>query len=219
MFLLMGNHPEQESIERRLVRTAADSGVRRIVKLSGFKPETRTSRSIDRWHAGVEQEIKLSGLDYTLLRPSLFMQDFLLYAQQIRAGVLRTSVGEGRVGCVDARDIAAVAAKALTDDTHSRTAFRPTGPQALSFPEIAKAISCAAGHPVRHEQISVDQERVELCRLGLPEFLVQYVQTLFAGFETGLGDEVTNHIEDVTGRRPHSFEDFAADHASSFSRN
>jgi len=145
---------------------------------------------------------------WAVLRPSWFMQNFTgahIHAQSIRAdGTIWTATGSGRAGFVDAEDIAAVAVHALTDDHAPDTDLVLTGPEALSYDDIARSITDVTGRPVVHHQLSYQQMRDRLTKLIPLEFAA-----MLAGMDRAIAegseDRVTDTVQRLTGRPPRSF--------------
>ncbi|WP_367134314.1 MULTISPECIES: NmrA family NAD(P)-binding protein [Streptomyces] len=151
--------------------------------------------------------------EWAVLRPSWFMQNFTgahAHADSIRKdGVIMTAAGTGRVGFVDADDIAAVAAHALTDDHSPDTDLVLTGPQALSYDDIAAIVTEVTGRPVAHRPLSYEQMRDRLAAAIPPEFA-----GMLAGMDRaiaeGAEDRTTDTVQRITGRPPHGFRSVAA---------
>ncbi|TPQ24071.1 NmrA family NAD(P)-binding protein [Streptomyces sporangiiformans] len=146
--------------------------------------------------------------EWAVLRPSWFMQNFTgthTHALGIRdAGTILTAAGTGRVGFVDAQDIAAVAVRALTDVRAPNSDLVLTGPEVLSYDDIAKIITEVTGRPVVHHHLTYEQLRDRLTALVGREFAA-----LLAGMDRaiaeGAEDRTTDVVQRLTGRRPHSF--------------
>ncbi|QKV90679.1 NAD(P)H-binding protein [Streptomyces sp. NA02950] len=145
---------------------------------------------------------------WAVLRPSWFMQNFTsthAHADSIRAyGVIRTAAGNGRVGFVDADDIAAVAARALTDDQAPNAGLVLTGPEALGHDDIADILTQVSGRPVVHRHLTYEQMRDHLAAKMPLEFAA-----MLAGMDRaiaeGAEDRTTDTVQRLTGRPPHSF--------------
>ncbi|MGW7382783.1 NmrA family NAD(P)-binding protein [Streptomyces sp. NPDC054794] len=150
--------------------------------------------------------------EWAVLRPSWFMQNLTgdhLHARSIREeGTIRTATGEGRVAFVDADDIAAVAAHALTDAQAPNTDLVITGPEALSYGEVASILSEVTGRAVTHQRLTYEQMREHLARTMPLEFAA-----MLAGMDRaiaeGAEDRVTDTVLRVTGRRPRGFREHA----------
>ncbi|MGH3380601.1 MAG: NAD(P)H-binding protein [Actinoallomurus sp.] len=145
---------------------------------------------------------------WAVLRPSWFMQNFTgthAHALSIRAdGTIWTATGSGRVGFVDAEDIAAVAVHALTGEYAPNTDLVLTGPEALSYDEVATTVTEVTGRPVVHRRLSYEQMRDRLTKLMPLEFAA-----MLAGMDRAIAegseDRVTDTVQRLTGRPPRTF--------------
>jgi uncharacterized protein YbjT (DUF2867 family) len=148
--------------------------------------------------------------EWAVLRPSWFMQNFTgdhPVAAGVRAGEIVTGTGAGRIGFVDAADIAAVAARALLDPVPHNADHVITGPEALSYADAAAIITEVTGQPVRHRSIST-AEMTELLARHLPREFAVLLAQLDEDIRGGAEDRVTTTVEDVTGRPARSFREF-----------
>ncbi|WBQ07626.1 NAD(P)H-binding protein [Kribbella sp. CA-293567] len=145
---------------------------------------------------------------WAVLRPSWFMQNFTgnhAHAVSIRAeGAIWTATGAGRVGFVDAADIAAVAVRALTDDQAPNTDLILTGPEVLSYDDIAGTITEVTGRPVVHHQLPDEEMHARFAGLVPAEFATLLV-ALDRAVAEGSEDRLTDNVERLTGRPPRSF--------------
>jgi uncharacterized protein YbjT (DUF2867 family) len=193
----------------RFLDRAEQAGVRHVTLLS--------ARGVD--HAPAEVPMRAieldlagrSGLTHSILRPGWFLQDFsewLWHASIVERGVIATPAGDGAEAFVDADDIAAVALASLVDAGHANTEYELTGPEAITFDEIARAISVTAGRPVRHEVVSPDEWAAGAVSLGLPADYAGMLASLLAGIANGSGAATTTDVEKVTGRPARSVHDF-----------
>ena len=158
------------------VDAAHASGVRRIVKFSGqesgigFDPK---AFRFTRMHDEIEACIERSGLRWTHLRPSQFMQVYLREAPSIaKAGVLELPAGEIQLSPVDLADVASIAAAVLADDQGDGQRLAITGPQALTMYEVARAIEEAIGRSVSYRPITIEERSARLKAVGIPPFAV-----------------------------------------------
>ncbi|WP_210583811.1 NAD(P)H-binding protein [Streptomyces sp. GESEQ-35] len=146
--------------------------------------------------------------EWAVLRPSWFMQNFTgdhLHAHGIREdGTFWTATGEGRVAFVDADDIAAVAAHALTDDPAPDTDLLITGPEVLSHGEIAATLTAVTGRPVTHRHLGYEQLRDRLAKSMPAEFAV-FLAGLDSAIADGAEDRTTDTVQRITGRPPRTF--------------
>jgi uncharacterized protein YbjT (DUF2867 family) len=217
LFLLSPPTPRQPQQEQHVIDAAKRAGVAHVVKQSVPWADPDAAVVFSRWHGQIEQHLAESGLAYTLLRPSNFMQNFLMSAQPVaEQGVLYGMLGEGRVGFIDTRDIAAVAAQLLTNPGHQGASYTLTGPEALSAAEVAERQSAAIGRQVRAVDVGPDAFGQGLAAAGLPGWLVDGVVEGNKLLAAGHGAEVTDEVARVLGRPPRTFAQFAADHRLAF---
>ncbi|GAA2913094.1 NAD(P)H-binding protein [Streptomyces thioluteus] len=196
--------PHPAAVMLPFLHEAREAGVRRAVLLG--------SSAIPAGGPGVGRvQEALPGLfeEWAVLRPSWFMQNFTgdhVHADGIRTeGVIRTATGTGRVGFVDADDIAAVAVHALTDDRPPNTDLLLTGPEALSHDDIADILTGTTGRPVAHRPLSPGQLRDRLTAAGMPAEFAGMLAELDRAIAAGAEDRVLDTVERVTGRPARSF--------------
>jgi len=216
VFLASPAHPDQVEHQGNLVQACKRSGAGRVVKVSvAGGPDAATQ--IGRWHWTTEKQIEASGLGFTMLRPSLYMQQTLRFAPSIAASAsFALPCGSGEVPLVDCRDVAAVAVAALMSDDHDRRIYDLTGPESLSFEAVAAAIGQAVGRKVDYVHVPPDYARKQMLADGVPAWLADDMLLLFASIREGYGGAVTDTVQKVTGERPRSFLQFARDHAADF---
>ncbi|MBT2235115.1 NAD(P)H-binding protein [Nonomuraea sp. NEAU-A123] len=191
----------------QLVALAAKSGVRKVTVLGG------------RADGPLEQALAASELEWTLLAPVEFMSNTLQWwAQTIKAeGVIREPFGGRLSAMVHERDIAAVAATVLTGDGHAGRTYTLTGPQAITTTEKVRILSEAVGQEIRFVELSEDEARAKWRADGMgPETIEFLIGAL--GDTPEIGYTVVPAVEQVTGRAPRSFAQWAAEHAAAFKR-
>lgn len=185
------------------LRRARAAGVRRAVLLSSSAVPAGGPAV-----GAVHRELPSLFEQWAVLRPSWFMQNFTgthAHAVSIREeGAIWTATGSGRVGFVDADDIAAVAVHALTDDHAPDTDLILTGPQALGHDDIAAILTQARGRPVVHRHLTYEQARARLETLLPPDFAA-LLADLDRAIAQGAEDRTTDTVRRVTGRPPHGF--------------
>jgi uncharacterized protein YbjT (DUF2867 family) len=189
---------------------ARRSGVESVVVLSSmgvdFPHEPR-----DSGRRNVERAVSESGLRWTILRPTGFAQNFsegFLLPAILQAGAVATATGAGAVAFVDADDIAAVAACALTEPGHAHATHVITGPWALSFGEAADAIAKASGRAVVHHALPRADMAELLQQAGMPADYVEMILRDQDAIREGYGAHVTDTVARLTGRPARSFDDF-----------
>lgn len=208
--------PDPEPIMVPFIERALSRGVRRLVLLSASVIPEGTP-GVGRVH-GV---IRATAPEWAVLRPSWFMQNFErgghYMAEDLTASSrLLTSIEDGRVAFVDADDIAAVAFRALTDVEPHQAEHVITGPQALSYDDVAATFTRVLGRPVVHERVPREAVRERMERSGIPPGFAE----ILAGMEDGLRDggehRTTDTVERVTGRPPRSLDAWARAHADAW---
>lgn len=215
--LLTAPDPRTVEHQRGFIEAAKRAGTRHVVKLSAIGADASAPDGFGRWHGQAEDLLKASGLAWTMLRPNTFMQNLLGQARAIAdEGVIYQPVGDARASFVDARDIAAVAARALVEEGHEGKSYVVTGPEALSYGEVAEKLSAATGRPVRYVSITPGEFRAGALAAGLPEWLADALAVLNENFAAGDLSQVTNVVREVGGREPRTFDEFARDHAGAF---
>ncbi|MFM9282201.1 NmrA family NAD(P)-binding protein [Paenibacillus jiagnxiensis] len=204
-------HPEEVMIP--FVEKAIQAGVKRFVMLSSASvPEGGPV------FGSTHEALRQLAPEWAVLQPSYFMQNFTEgpHAATIRNdGTMVTATGDGRVAFVDADDIAEVGVRALIDEQPHNRAHVITGPEALSYADVARIIGGAAGISVRHKPISVDELSTGFTKAGIPADYAAFLAGLDEGIRRGgVEDQVTDTVKRVTGRRPKSLADFVAKHTA-----
>ena len=213
--LISPHHPRQIELQGNFVDAARRAGGVHVVKLSGLGTALDSPLQSGRWHAQTEQQLQNAGVPLTCLHPPFFMHNILRSAQAIAAhGVLAGAMQEGQIAMVDARDVAAVASAALTADGHVGKTYTITGPEALSFRQVAAKLSVATGQRVTYQDISLAALRQHLVATGIPEWLVNVRMEFAAFLRESYAAVVTDAVAVVTGKPPRTFDAFAHEHAA-----
>jgi uncharacterized protein YbjT (DUF2867 family) len=216
-FLLTNSSEQAESQQLNFVTEAQRAGVTHIVKLSQFAADLASPVRFLRYHAVVEQAIQLSGMAFTFLRPNLFMQGLLGFRASItEQGKFFAAVGDARVSAIDIRDIAAVAAAALTGSGHAGKIYTLTGPEALTHPEMADKLAIALGRSVTFIDVPPAAMRDALIQFGFPIWQADGLIEDYAHYSRNEASVVTTDVQDVTGSAPRDFSTFAHDYATVF---
>ena len=216
-FLIPPTDPRSVEMQVNFIRAAKRAGTRHVVKLSVNGADVNSPVRVARWHAEGEKELEASGIPFTHLRPNAFMQNLLGLAPTIVSqGEFYQPAADGKVSHIDVRDIAAVAAKALTENGHQGKTYVITGPEALSYDDVARKLSTALGRPVKYVNITPEDFKKSLLGWGIPEFMADGLNEFFAAIRAGYCAVVTNTVEEVTKRKPISFDDFVRDFAGAF---
>ena len=194
------------------IEAAKQAGVRHIVKLSGMNAGPDSPSAIIRMHAEGDRRVRESGLTYSILRANSFFQNVLAQIGNIRdAGQFYLPLGDAHQSLIDVADIAAVAIARLREENPVSGDFDLSGPQSLTFFDVATELGKALGKEVTYVPISNDAFRDNLIKIGLPEPAANNVAELFGVFASGTYANVSGGVEKVLGRPPRSYSEFAAD--------
>jgi uncharacterized protein YbjT (DUF2867 family) len=190
-----------------LARRALELGVRRLVLLSA-RGEAQAEPA--------ERAVRESGAEWTVVQADWFMQNFSegLLLEGVHGGEFVFPAGEVPVPFIDARDIADVVVKALTDSSYVGRTLEITGARQLSFRDAMAEISAAAGREIRYAPVSVKEYGAILAGFGLSPEEVAFTEEVFEGLLDGTDGEVTRDVQQVLGRAPRDFTDFAREHAA-----
>lgn len=214
VFLLSVTSPESPKLQGNLVRIAKEKGIKHIVKISAMGTSLDSKVGIPRYHAMTEKDIKESGIPYTFLHPHSFMQNLIFEAETIKnQSAIFAAMGNGKIAMVDARDIAAVAVKALTEDGHEGKTYILTGPKALSYHDISNAFTFFLERDIKYIPVSADDAHKGMLDAGMPEWLANDLTALNKIYATGQSSEISNDVEKVTGRKARFLKDYLRDFA------
>jgi (4-alkanoyl-5-oxo-2,5-dihydrofuran-3-yl)methyl phosphate reductase len=199
------------------IEAAKRTGVRHIVKLSTIEAGHEPMIGHGKFHHEREELIQASGLAWTFVRPTMFMSTALEWAASIKSqGSVHYPGGTGQVGAVDAWDVAAVAAAALTRSGYAGQAYALTGPALLSMGDMVATIGQALGRPLQYRDMS-DAEGSELMRqAGLPVYVITGLVEVFAAMRGGRFAYLTDAVQRVTGRAPRTFAVWCREHLAAF---
>jgi uncharacterized protein YbjT (DUF2867 family) len=199
-----------------LLAEARRAGVERVVlQSSSAVPGGDMTNAVARYHILSERAVRESGLAWTFLQPDSFMSNTLEWASQLWAGdVIRAPFADVRVATIDPHDVAAVSAEALTSGGHDGRSYRLSGPESLLPADRVAVLARVLDRRLRFEAQSHEDARTEMSR-AMP---VEYVDAFFNFFADGTLDEseVLPTVEEITGRRPRTFEQWARAHADAF---
>jgi uncharacterized protein YbjT (DUF2867 family) len=199
-------------LEGNAFEAAKQAGVKHIVKLSGrhIGADFMARTPLVAWHAESEQHLQSLGLAWTILRPGSFSSNFLMWLDQATHAVA-LPVGSGKDSFIDPRDIAAVAVKVLTMPGQDGRIYELTGTEALDFTRLTEKLSAAIGLSVRFADVPEQTAREGMNAMGIPAPYVDSMLAYFAGVKGGKIYAPTSTVNDLLGRPPRSFDDWAID--------
>lgn len=219
VFLITPLAENQVEAAKKMIDMARQTGVRHIVRLSASVAGTRPDIQLGRWHREVEEYLEASGIPYTHLRPSSFMQNFVSHATAASicdANAIYMPFGQARVSFVDARDVAAVARVVLTEPGHERKVYELTGPEAITVNEVAHALTQATDRLITYVDVPDEAALKAMHQHQMPDWMVAALTELNGVCRAGSASQVTDTIEKLTHRKPRSIFDFAQDYSSCF---
>lgn len=199
------------SVMLPFLQRALDKGVTRFVLLSASSLEENGPMM-----GAVHGWLHLNMPSWIVLRPTWFMQNFS--EQQhlptiLADGTIYSATKDGRVSFIDAEDIAAVAVVALTEPEFANGDLILTGPDRLSYDDVAALISTAAGREIHHRRLSAEDLTDWFVKGGMPGSFAPALAAMDTAISLGAEDRTTQEVLNITGRPPGSFQAFAARNA------
>jgi uncharacterized protein YbjT (DUF2867 family) len=219
LYLVCSPIPQLVELESNAIDVCVEKEVPYVV-LNSALGAGDYGKSFPAWHRKVEDKLKSSGLNYTILRPNSFMQNILVfYSPSIRSeGVFYASMGDAEVSVIDARDIAAVIVSLLEAPAmHFGKTYELNGPEALTYAEIGETISRVAGRPVKYVDVPEDAQRKAMEEQQMPQWLVSALLDLQRYYTVeGKGGEVTDVLKRLLQRAPITLDQFLQENRESF---
>ena len=217
VLVLLPNSESQLALEKELVDSAKQAGVERIVKMSSIEATPDATSPIPKLHLESEEYIKQSGLAWTMIKPNFYMQNLLASAGTIKdQGKIFLPMGEGKTGMIDTTDVGKVLAKVLSEDGHESMNHELTGPEILSFYEVAEIFSKALGKQVDYVDVPMDAYKETLGQFLTNQWHLDAVIDLFKGIAEGGIEDKTNTFNELTGETPKSLSQFLAENSFIF---
>ncbi|MDX1615428.1 MAG: SDR family oxidoreductase [Candidatus Promineifilaceae bacterium] len=214
IYLLTWNGPTQAQQAKAVIKAAKEASRPHIVRHSMWGP--KRSRIVQQGDE-VEAFLQDSGLPWTILKPTFFMQNLLGTAPTVKAdGVIYWDLADAELATIDIRDIVASAVAALTGSGHQGKTYILTGPEAITMHEVAEALSDVLDKDVSYVSVSHEAALQSRLEMGFPEWIARGYGELMEGFIEGFADEPKAGVETLTGREPRPIDQFARDFAPSF---
>jgi uncharacterized protein YbjT (DUF2867 family) len=213
-FLSPGGYADQYAVLAPLVAKAKANGLKKVVLMTAMGVEMNPAAPLRR----VELDLEASGVPFNIIRPNWFMQNFnTFWVYGIKEhGAIRLPVGDGKASFIDARDISAVAAKLLTDDSRNGKAFTLTGPEPLTHADVAALISREIGKPVAFTDVEPEELKGVLLGAGLPADYVDFLLVILGFLKAGYSAATTSAVKDILGREPGNFKTYVKDFRASW---
>ncbi len=215
IYLLTWNGPTQlQQVKNFLDAIKKTGSSPHLIRHSMWGPEN--SRIIQQGLAA-EEAIKSSGLQWTMLKPTFFMQNIMMAAGTINNdGVIYWDMNDGKLGMIDVRDIAEAAFNVITTEGHTGKSYILTGPEAISFNDIANVFSEKLGKEVKYINVPGEASKQAMVGMGIPEWIAEGYAELSEGFSRNFAASTTTNVEMLTGQPARSFEEFVDDFLPAF---
>jgi NAD(P)H dehydrogenase (quinone) len=219
VFLLSPAHEGQVELELIFIDALLAAGRRpHVVKIAadGFQDPDCQVRFM-RNHREIAAHLDAAGLPVTYLASALHMENLLEAAATIREqGTIFAPAGHGRVGFVATSDIAKVAAQILTSKDHQDKTYVLTGPEALTYADVAARVSAVFARQVDYEDMPEQMAIQQILASGLSPWQAAGTIELFEWIRNGGTDSVTSQVSDLTGNDPRAIDDWLSDQRSTF---
>ena len=214
IYLLTWNGPTQAQQAENVIKAARRVGDIHLVRHSMWGPEA--SRIIKQGYQ-IEETVRASGLPWTLLKPTFFMQNTMMAAQTISShGTIYWDMKDGKLGMIDVRDIVDAAFAVLTGTGHENKTYILTGPEAISFHDVARTFSEILGKDIAYVSVPGETALKSMMGMGVPEWIAEGYVELSEGFSNNFASKVTDNIPVLTGHPARSFKQFVSDFAHVF---
>ena len=215
--ILLPNSENQLSLEKQLVDSAKQAGANRVVKMSSIEATPDATSPIPRLHLESEEYIKQSGLNWTMVKPNFYMQNLLASAATIKdQGKIFLPMGEGKTGMIDTTDVGKVLAKVLSEDGHESMNHEITGPEILSFFEVAEIFTQGLGKQVDYIDVPLAAYKETLGQFLTNQWHLDAVIDLFKGIADGGIEEKTDTYSNLMGESPKSLSQFVSENSFIF---
>lgn len=217
VFLSSADHPNKVSHETAVIEAARAAGIHKIVKASTIGAGAGSPLPPFDWHGRIEDNLRASAIPSVVLHSYFYMTNLLASAESVRqTGKLFAPLGEARIAMIDPRDTGAVGAAALVTDGYDNKILDLSGPESVTYEQIAGELSRAAGRTVEFVNIPDEAARQTFIQMGIPGWLIAHFDHLFPLLRSGVVAHPTDTVRAVTGRDPRSFATWARDHAAAF---
>ena len=215
--VLLPNSEQQLFLEKKVVDAALEANVQHIVKMSSMEAVPEATSPIPKLHMQSENYIKNSGMNWTMIKPNFFMQNLLGSGKTIvEQNKFFLPMGEGKAGMIHTKDVGTVIAKVLSEDGHEGQNYEVTGPEILSFHDVAEIFSKVLGKPVDYINVPIDEYKKTLSQFLTNQWHLDSVIDLFKDIAEGGIEDKTDTFQDLIGKSPCSLEQFIQEYSFVF---
>lgn len=195
--------PNSVQLFQNFFDSAIRNGIKHLVKFSGMGASIDALSEVTRQHYLSDESLRNSGLNYTIIQPNSFFQNLLGQASSIKqTGKFYLPCGDARQSLIDVGDIAEVVEILLTSDDHFGQVYELTGPESLTFHDVAAQVSAALGSKVTYVPITVEAAQASYIEMGLPPWNAHALAEIMGSFGTGKYAYTTDTVETLLGRKP-----------------
>jgi uncharacterized protein YbjT (DUF2867 family) len=219
VFLLTTPHPDNMALERKFIAVGKAMGVKHVVRLSAIGANPWAASALIRNHGKSEAQLEESGLGWTILRPTIFMQNLVPFIgpSVSKESTLYAPAGDALLPWVDTRDIAAVAASVLTTKGHEGFIYEITGPEALTYTQVAECLSSLLDRQISYVNVPDGAARQSMLGMGMSPWLAEGMITLYHMFKAnGPTSMVLETVERIAGRKPRTLAAYLKEHEVAF---
>lgn len=216
IYLVTPAHLNMRQWKANVIEAAKAAGVRHIVVATGLGASPKAGLTFGKWHSETQELLKQSGLDWTFVQPTYFMQNLLWQAGNIAKDAVYYDDLGGPVAWIDARDIADVAAEALTAPGYEGKALGLTGPEALTGEDIAALLSRVTGRTVSCAPLPAENAKAGMVAGGMQDEVARAMVELASIAPKGYLAGIETTVSDVMGRPARRFADFVAENWDAF---
>ncbi len=212
--LNVGNSTKQLALEKKYIDTAKNNSVKHLVKFSAFRADSKSPSEILAVHGKSENHLKNAKIPFTIVRPNFFMQNILAQAENIKTNnAFYLPMNDTKVATIDIRDIATFFKTVLTGEGFENREFNITGPEIISFHEMAVILSEVLGRTINYVPVTHKQFEASLEQFGLDNWTIKALSELnqYVESQDAMAHK-TDDFEKVTGKKPHTFKQFIEDH-------
>jgi uncharacterized protein YbjT (DUF2867 family) len=215
IYLCLFNGPEQANHGRNLIAAARRAGRPHIVHHNAHGSDrSRIIKHVDE----VERELRASGLPWTILKPTFYLQNTMMAISTVQShGAIYLPMKQGRMAMTDVRDIIDVAAHVLLSPrAHEGKQYTITTPDSFTIAEFASALGASIGKPVTYVDVPISAARDSMVGMGMDPWIVDGYMELFEGFADNFGEKPSSDVERLLGRPARGLKEFVADFRSAF---
>jgi uncharacterized protein YbjT (DUF2867 family) len=213
VFLLSSPHPDAVAWHRNAIDAARRTDVQLLARSSILGADRESAPEFIGAHTASDRYLRDSGVPHVIVRPNLFLQNIpeTTIPAIDASGNFYVDAGQARISMVDTRDVAAVAAVALCEPGHAGARYDVTGPEALSYADVAAKLTRAMGREITYVDVPDDAVREALLGVGLSQWFANALVGLYQDYRRsgtdGYAAGVTDTVARLTGRPARSLDD------------